>query len=58
MDWKNRPEEGQVLVLLVLGMIGLLAFTALAIDGGMILVERRSAQNAADASSLTGSGAF
>lgn len=52
----SKREEGQVLVLLVLGIIGLLAFAALAIDGGMVLVERRAVQNSADASSLTGGG--
>ncbi len=56
MGRPSKAENGQVLVLLVLGIIGLLAFTALAIDGGLILVERRSAQNGADASSLTGGG--
>ena len=51
---KNYPERGQALVLLVLGMVALLGFTALAIDGGMVYSNRRHAQNASDASSLAG----
>lgn len=53
----NRPtEKGQILVLLILAMMGLLGFTALAVDGGMIYADRRYAQSAADASSLAGAG--
>jgi hypothetical protein len=51
---KNPSEQGQVLVLLVLGMVALLGFTALAVDGGMVYADRRQAQNASDASSLAG----
>ncbi|HNB51169.1 MAG TPA: Tad domain-containing protein [Anaerolineales bacterium] len=47
-------ERGQVLVFLVLIMVGLLAFTALAVDGGLIFADRRGAQNAADAAVLAG----
>jgi hypothetical protein len=56
---KNRmvSERGQVMVLLVLAIVGLLAFTALAIDGGMVYSDRRTAQNAADAAALAGAGA-
>jgi Flp pilus assembly protein TadG len=50
----STSEKGQILVLLAIGMVGLLAFTALAIDGGMVLFDRRSAQNAADAAALAG----
>jgi hypothetical protein len=45
----KSTEKGQALVLMVLMIVGLFAFAALAIDGGMILWERRRAQNAADA---------
>jgi len=45
-------EQGQVVVLLAIGLVGLLAFAALAIDGGMLLSHRRQAPNAADASAL------
>jgi hypothetical protein len=46
----KSPETGQALVLIVLAIVGLFGFTALALDGGMLLLERRRAQNAADAS--------
>ncbi len=44
--------KGQVLVLVVLGMVGLLAFTALAVDGSRVYMARRDVQNAADAAAL------
>jgi len=47
-------EQGQAIVILALAMIVLLAFAALAIDGGNTYVERRRAQNAADAGALAG----
>lgn len=52
----HRSENGQAIVLLVFAIIGLLAFTALAIDGGMVYSDRRIAQNAADAASLAAAG--
>ena len=57
METIQSTERGQVLVLLVLGVVALLGFTALAIDGGMVYSDRRHAQAAADAASLTGGGA-
>ncbi len=47
-------EKGQILVILVLALVGLLAFTALAIDVGMAYSDRRYDQNVADAAALTG----
>ncbi len=52
MKKTRRSESGQVFVILVLVLFGLIGFTALAIDGGMIYSERRRAQNAADAGAL------
>jgi hypothetical protein len=52
----HQSESGQALVLIVLGFVVLLGFTALAIDGSMLYSDRRYAQNAADASSLAGGG--
>lgn len=57
MKSNSKFERGQVMVLLVLAMVGLLAFTALALDGGMVYSDRRTAQNAADAAALAGAGA-
>ncbi|OGO28157.1 MAG: hypothetical protein A2136_08095 [Chloroflexi bacterium RBG_16_54_11] len=55
MDIKhNNSEKGQAIVFLVLGFVVFLGFVALAIDGGMVLSDRRHEQNAADASSLAG----
>ena len=54
MNKQLSQEKGQALVLLVLGFVVLLGFTALAVDGGMVYSNRRHAQNASDASSLGG----
>ena len=53
----DSSEKGQALVLLVLAFVVLLGFTARAIDGGMVYADRRHAQNASDASSLSGGSA-
>jgi hypothetical protein len=50
----RHTEKGQALPLLVLGIVALLGFTALAVDGSMLYSDRRYAQNAADAASLAG----
>jgi len=49
-----NSERGQVLVIVALAMIGLIGITGLAIDGSMVLMDRRHAQNAADTASLAG----
>lgn len=51
---RSNSEQGQALVLIVLGMVALLGFTALAVDGSMLYSDRRFAQNAADAAALAG----
>ena len=48
----QKSEKGQALILIALAMVGLVAFTALAVDGSMIFSDRRHAQNAADTASL------
>ncbi len=55
-DGYKRSERGQVLVLIVLAVVALLGFTALAVDGSMVYSNRRQTQNAADAASLGGGG--
>lgn len=50
----HESEHGQAIVILALAMIVLLAFAALAIDGGNAYVNRRRAQNGADAGALAG----
>jgi hypothetical protein len=51
-------ERGQSLTLLALGLVGLLGFSALAVDGGMLYLDRRTAQNAADAAAMAGAMAI
>jgi len=54
LEHDPRGEHGQVLALIAVGIVGLMGFAALALDGGMLLSDRRHAQNAADTSSLAG----
>lgn len=53
----NNSERGQAIVYLVLGLVVFFGFVALAIDGGMVLANRRHVQNASDAASLAGGAA-
>jgi hypothetical protein len=53
---KKETESGQAIVLLVFAVLGLIGFTALAIDGGMVFSDRRHAQSASDAASLAAGG--
>ncbi len=48
----RRHEKGQALILIVFAVVGLIALTALAVDGGNAYSERRQAQNTADAAAL------
>jgi hypothetical protein len=50
----RSQERGQVLVLFAGGLAALMIIAALAFDVGMVLVERRDEQNAADAAALAG----
>ena len=54
MKTNTNSERGQALIMIVIGLVVLLGFTALAIDGGMVFSDRRHAQNAADAAALAG----
>jgi hypothetical protein len=47
-----KHERGQVLVLVVVGLVALIGITALVIDGGNAYLDRREAQNAADSAAL------
>jgi len=51
-------EKGQVIVLIMMAMVMLAGFAALAIDGSALYARRRAAQNAADNSSLAGAYAI
>lgn len=50
----RRGDQGQILVLFAGSLITLLIIAALAFDVGMMLLERRDEQNAADAAALAG----
>jgi len=52
MNNSTKHESGQVLVLVVVGMVALIGITALAVDGGNVFLDRRKAQNAADSAAL------
>jgi len=51
----KKLEHGQAAVLLALALVGLIAFAALAIDGGNAYLMRRNSQNASDAAAFAGS---
>jgi hypothetical protein len=46
---EKRREQGQVLVLIILAIVGIMGVIALGVDGGLFYSERRRAQSAADA---------
>jgi len=50
----RKNEKGQAIILIALAILGLLAFTALAIDTGNSFADRRHAQLAADNAALAG----
>jgi len=47
-----KKQKGQALILIALGIVVMIGFSALAIDGGNAFADRRHAQNAADTSAL------
>ncbi|MGC8838665.1 MAG: pilus assembly protein TadG-related protein [Anaerolineae bacterium] len=47
-------QEGQVVVIVALVLVGLLALLGLVLDGGLLYLTRRQAQNAADAAAWAG----
>jgi hypothetical protein len=49
---KNLSEKGQAIVMVAFAVIGLVAFAALAIDGGRLFSDKRHAQNAADSAAM------
>ncbi len=54
MERNYSSERGQTIIIMVIGIVVLFGFTALAIDGGMAFTQRRHDQNAADAAALAG----
>jgi hypothetical protein len=51
---KQQEQKGQILVLVAILMVAMLAILALVLDGGNLMLNRRAAQNAADAGALAG----
>lgn len=58
MKTGHTSERGQVLVIIVLTMFGLMGITGLAIDGSRAYSDRRQAQNAADTAALAAALAY
>jgi len=48
MQKNKHSQSGQAAILLAVGLVGIVGFAALAIDGGRLYAEKRSAQNAVD----------
>jgi len=57
LNYLSKKERGQVLVLFALGLVVLLGFTALAVDGAMVYSDRRFDQSAADSAAMSGAAA-
>jgi len=49
-----KKERGQVLIVIVLGIVVLAGMAGLVVDGGNAFLDRRKAQNAADSAALAG----
>jgi len=49
----KKGERGQAIIIIVFSIIGLIGMTALAIDGGNALIDRRRTETAASAAALT-----
>ena len=54
MSSTTERERGQVLAIFAISLVALLGAGALAFDGGMMILERRDQQNAADAAAMAG----
>lgn len=50
----RQKPRGQVLIIVTLALVAIIGVAGLAIDGGNAFVDRRNAQNAADAAALAG----
>jgi hypothetical protein len=53
-QYHHNQEHGQTLIILALVIVILFAFAALALDMGLLFMQRRNAQSAADAAALSG----
>src|SRR5690348_4544063 len=55
---RRQRQQGQVIVLFAIALIAMLAMFGVAVDGGTLYIQRRTAQNAADAAALAGARAM
>lgn len=55
---KEQFEKGQALPIIVFGVLTIIIFSALLIDGGAIMLNKRTAQVAADAGAMAGAREF
>ena len=51
-DFNKCEKRGQALIIIALALVGIVGMVALVVDGGRVFLDRRSAQNAADAAAL------
>ncbi len=51
---KNGKPRGQAIIVIALALVGIVGIVGLVIDGGNAILDRRKAQNAADAAALAG----
>jgi len=58
INQSNKFEQGQIIVIVAISLFALIALAALILDGGALLLNRRVAQNAADAGALAGARVF
>jgi Flp pilus assembly protein TadG len=58
----HRPsrerQQGQVMVLFILGIFAIIGMVGLVIDGGSVFAQRRDQQTAADLAAMAGAGAY
>ena len=55
---KKKTESGQIVIILVFGLVAMIGFVALAVDGGQLFSEQRTAQNGADNAAMAGAQAL
>jgi hypothetical protein len=54
----KQREQGQIVAIFALSLVALLAVVGVVLDGGNIYLQRRTAQNAADAAAIAGTRAL
>src|SRR6267143_1400075 len=54
---RRRKLAGQALVILIVSIVALTGLLAIAVDGGMIYLDKRRLQNASDSAALAGGDA-